>query len=180
MATQEQIDQIVQALKPKNTGAHWGKVGKRPAQKNRIEVKHFYELGRIDDYDTEITADETWLVASGAANFPRMTPKMVFRIDVAVLGPTRLAVSILRTGPKMFRQHMWAPCQAVLQPRAFEGKNFKFGQMPRRDGIPTVLKETVQTRQCRQNGARWIEIDRPLDSVGPDMVAAFGDNRFGR
>lgn len=180
MPTQDQVTQLIEALKPKASGAHWGRLAKKSANSLRIEVKHPYELGWISDYDTEVTADETWLVASGAANFPRLTPKMAFRFDLVILGPTRVGVSILRTGPKQFRNYLLAPSQAVLEPRAFEGRDLKIGQMPRRDGTLTVLKNTVQTRRCVQNGARWIELDRPLDQVGTDMVASFGDSRFGK
>ncbi len=181
MTEAEQIKQFFDALRPKVPGAHWSKSLKKARKTSHLAYdSHGYTLGRISDIDTEITADETWLVASGAKDFPRLNPKMVFRVEVAPTGTTRLAVTVLIKGPPHTGDSKWGPTQAVLDPGVFVGKSFRIAQMPRRDGWRVVLRETLQTRVCKQNAARWIEIDRPLDNVGPDLVAAFGDSSFGK
>ncbi len=181
MTDAEQIKQFIDGLKPKVPGAHWSKVAKqsRKTVHNAFD-QHGYTLGRVSDYDTEITADETWLVASEAANFPRLKLKMAFRIEVVPVGATRLSVTVLLKGPHHMSNAKWGPTQALLEPLVFVGKPFRIAQMPRRDGKRVVLRETMQTRVCTQNAARWIEIDRPLEHNGPDLVAAFGDSSFGK
>jgi hypothetical protein len=162
------LDQLTKALKPLAPGGHWLKFLKSERKKVRIGIdKHGYELGRISDYDTEVTADETWIAGSACKDFPRLTPKLVFQVKVASIGPTRLAIMIYVKPPTAFQ--VMGPTQALLASRAFEGKSIKIGHK-RGKGIDD---SSIETRKITHNGARWIEIDRPLEQIGPDMVAAF-------
>lgn len=185
MPTEQEIASAVAlALRPKNTGAQWVKEEeKRAKRKPRIfpHPNHGYDLGRLSDFDTEITADETWLSASPAAEFPRLKEKTLCRFEVVPIGATRLAVGVLlRAKGSVFIRLLISPTQAVLESRAFVGKSIKIGQFPRRGAARKVLSGTVQTRTVVMNGARWIEIDRPLETVGTDLVVAINDGGFGR
>jgi hypothetical protein len=175
----ELAQQLQDLIRPKVPAGWWGKSAKKASNKARIEVNHPYVLGRISDYDTEVTADETWLSGTAAASFPRLKPKVCFWVEVVPIGVTRLQVTILRKAPALFRDYLLAPTQAILEPREFEGKSFKIAQMPRRDNNRIVLRDTLETRKVTQNGLRWIEFDRPLEFLGNDLVAAFNDSRFG-
>jgi hypothetical protein len=162
------IDRLTKALKPIAPGAHWTKFLKSERKKVRIAFDgHGYELGRISHYDTEVTADETWIAGSACKDFPRLTPKMAFQVKVTPVGPTRIAIMIYVRPPR--HMNVMGPTQALLASREFEGKSIKVGLR----NAGSIDKATIQTREIKQNGARWIEIDRPLEQIGPDMVAAF-------
>lgn len=146
-----------------------------------------WRFGKIDDLETEITADLTWLSALPANEYPRLKPPKPCYFEVHLQGATRLQVMTLVGGPKVLKPYLQGPHQAVLEPWAWSGNAVRIGKMPVRNGKRTVIRtesgqpETpIQVRKCIVNGARWIEIDRPLEITGPDLVASFGDVRFGR
>ncbi len=125
-----------------------------------------------------IKAELLWLQASPAADYPKLTHKMLFRVNIAQVEILRFSLETV-IACRELGQYVYK--QAVLLEQDFVGRSIKIAMFPRGTKNKRYVAEgTLQTRTITYNGPRTFQIDRPLKIVGPDLVASFNDSQFGR
>lgn len=178
------LESLRAALIPKSSGSQWGaeaKSSKKRKVRNAALPEAAFALGTLGPVDDIIKAELLWLAASPAADYPKLRKKTAFRVEIAQLEILRF--SLERVISCSIDQYVYK--QAVLLEQDFVGRSVKIALYPRvaiggGRTMRTVLDGTLQTRTVTYNGPRTFAIDRPLETVGFDMVAAFNDPGFGR
>jgi hypothetical protein len=176
------LDALRTALIPKSSGSQWGGDGDAKSRnKRKVRTAALpeaaYTLGTLGPVDDQLKAELLWLEASPAGDYPKLRKKTLFIAEIAQLEVLRFSLErVIRCS---IDQYVYK--QAVLLEQDFVGRSVKIALFPRgRDGKRHVMDGTLQTRTITYNGPRTIAIDRPLETVGFDMVAAFNDASFGR
>lgn len=175
------LEQLRTALIPTSSGKHWSPGASKDKKRKTLTFGGpplAYQLGTLGPVDDMIKAELIWLSASPAADYPKLTHKMLFRVNIAQIEIQRFSIETV-IACREIGQYVYK--QAVLLEQDFVGRSIKIAMFPRgRQGKRIVAEGTMQTRTITYNGPRTFEIDRPLKTVGPDLVASFNDPQFGR
>jgi hypothetical protein len=171
---QSLIARITDALKPKETGAHWRGSGSeiRPRRSPR---SFGYAGGNLGDRDVKGAADATWAQASQQAwGVPSLLAKDQFIVTIAPQGPelwnAQMVIAVMDHAP--LRLALTLRCQAYFAPQEFVGRSVKLAQAPIRRGARAVSKDRTK-RRIVDHGPTWFQIDRPVETEGQDWVALF-------